>query len=133
MANIKCRYNTYHCKQTIPYGDSGERNACLNAYCFSGDEEETGYCDEYEPDRKYINPLARGASVPCLHLMSEYHEFDKNVKSYELDIQDRNRFDEPSLSELSFRGTRILVDDMEYLEIDGRILIGADNEKEESE
>lgn len=118
MANIKCRYYTYWCNR---YDVDGRLNGVSNEFCFTGDEEwSSGYCNAYL--------RCSGTNCKCEFLREQYHEFEKNVKSYELDAEDANEY-----SRLRFRGACICVNDIEYLEIDGRILIGADNEKEESE
>lgn len=131
MANIKCRYYTYYCARS----GKGDINSCSNAYCFTGDEEYSpGFCDNYMTSKLRCDDSnnRRGETSPCVFLRSTYNEFEKNVKSYDLDMG-RTLDGDYGSSYLFLRGTSILVDDMEYLEIDGRILIGADNEKEESE
>lgn len=102
MAHIKCRY-------TVPYCEAQgkELERCYNWMCDNAAECE---CGAYMPDDADVK---RGIANPfCAHLKHNYAEFEKTVKAYEYDE-----------CFLSIRGLLLDVDFIEYLEIDGRVLI----------
>lgn len=100
MAHIKCRYTTYHC----PYGE-------VYGNCFDKFDSD---CDHFisDPKSKVINPK-------CEHILVSNMEFEKTVRTYEVEISrayDKNGY-------LEIGRTVIDESDIDYLEIDGRVLI----------
>lgn len=112
MAKINCRY-------TIPYCEYNGRHEPLHHseywFCDSNDECDIG---------KYEKPWRRSGEVPvanpiCRYCAHYHGEFEKVVKSYEYGEAEgvlkigRTQYDEYEI---------------EFLKIDGRILIGKENE-----
>ena len=114
VARIKCRYTKPRCAL-------GNNKECCDR-CF-----EEGVCENYNAPGEYwkddetliINYGRKAEHVlviddRCENVYSARIEFEKNYKEY--------KFDEYGLS-LGRRGDFIPVDDIEYLEIDDRILV----------
>lgn len=109
MSRIKCRYYYFYCSlaNIIPRYDCESDNGC-----------ECGFYED-NSRREFCN----GKSVYvydelCKHLTIKYAEFEKTVKRYEYNDGD-----------LRIGKHIYLKSDIEYLEIDGRVLV----KEEESE
>ena len=121
MARIKCRYTKPRCAL-------GNNKEC-GGDCF----ETWGGCQSYRAPGRYwkddetliVNYGRKAEHVlviddTCEHVYTAHLEFEKNYKEYE--------FDEDGLS-LGRRGDFIPADDIEYLEIDDRVLINEEVSK----
>lgn len=109
MARIKCRYSRPTCCK--PGGEIG-KSIKWDEYwsCDSKDD----CCDYTKPEEPVVINGGILINPQCRYSYVKYVEFEKNYKEYE--------FDEDGLS-LGRRGDFIPVDDIEYLEIDDRILV----------
>lgn len=104
MAHIKCRYHTTHCMR------DGYRRI---------DHDERWFCDSDECCENYIRPYDAKVSNPeCVNCYYRNGEFEKTIKRYE--------YDEDGGLILS-KGEYYNPLDIDYLEIDGRILVGGDD------
>ena len=115
MTEIKCRYFQ-------PYCDSHDYEYEKNMQYYSGFWfcDDNSNCDGYKrpenADPKCSNPV-------CRFSKDKYIEFSKYVKSYTfVNPEDRDSL-ELSGGYLIIGKTKIDVDDISYLEIDGRIII----------
>ena len=104
MAIIKCRFS-------VPYCEYHQRHEPIehDEYWWCDDNE---YCPvgEYtrsSTDYSFINPV-------CKYCKEEYGEFEKTVKSYEFN------------GDLKIGKKTYNRYDIEYLEIDGRVLVGGE-------
>lgn len=106
MAHIKCRYTRLYCEY------DGERKAVSNECDWDGS------CDgKYVPDQGQMT--CKGLPVinpPCKYLVAIHREFEKDARQYEYDEGD-----------LKVGRQWYCADEIEYLEIDGRVLKGGEN------
>ena len=115
MARIKCRYTKPRCAL-------GNNKECCDR-CF-----EEGVCENYNAPGRYwkddetliINYGHKAEHVlviddTCEHVYTAHLEFEKNYKEYE--------YDGSAGLSLGRRRDFIPVDDIEYLEVDDRILV----------
>lgn len=112
MARIKCRYRKYDCEL--------RRCGCDTEFyetCFDVDETKRyGDCKHCEPtpNSEVINP-------PCCHISKTDCEFEKNFNTYEMSYS-KEYYGLTGF--LRVGKTYIDIDNIDYLEIDGRVLIG---------
>lgn len=112
MAHIKCRYSIPYCtwqeRYTRPY------------------HSEFWWCDDNSqcPYNNYVMPKdSKAINGQCVFCKYSYGEFEKTVRNYEY-CQN---------GDLKIGKTIYDGYDIEYLEIDGRVLIGETVEPQESE
>lgn len=101
MAHIKCRYS-------IPYCEYHNRHVKL-------EHDEYWWCDSDAccDIGKYTGDINSNCVNPtCLYLDYEYGEFERTVRRYSYENE------RVTVGVIPFRA-----DDIEYLEIDGRVLI----------
>ncbi len=110
MTHIKCRYRIPMCCK--PGGEIG-KSIQWNEYwsCDSKDD----CCDYAKPKEPVVINGSILINPQCRYSHVEYVEFEKNYKEYEYDASD-------GLS-LGRRKRFIPSESIEYLEIDGRVLI----------
>lgn len=108
MTKIKCRYKKACCCHYNP-GYRKNRDD-IDEYWFCDSDD---LCEGYKPRSGdiSINPI-------CKEAYWDYREFEKNVASYSFEMQNG----------LTIRGKFIDTDVIEYLEIDGRIIIDEQGE-----
>lgn len=112
MAHIKCRYREYYCSGFLNGYDY------FNEECWNDYGEKHSSCPHFET-RKDKNGQKVYCSQ-CIHISALAKEFEKNVKRYNLALygNDPNRS-----GFLEITGLIIDEQNIDYLEIDGRILI----------
>ena len=104
MAHIKCRYT----KPMCTLGNTAEWDD--RWWC----DDNSLCCDYQKPEKPVVINGHILANPKCIYSFEHHAEFEKNYKEYELD--------EDGLS-LGRRGDFMPKTIIEYLEIDGRILI----------
>lgn len=110
MARIKCRYKKHRC----PYGD-------IDLSCWDKTESE---CPYFVSDSEEMGKYPCLLNPRCGHILTHDREFEKSCKSYEFE----HGHDYGIWREGYLQIGRMFIDesDINYLEIDGRILIGGD-------
>lgn len=106
VAHIKCRYSISKCDNVMSNMFCDEIN--YDSGCFDKfDHHECGYFDD-DPEDKAVNNR-------CKHIKWLNCEFEKTVRHYEYSEE---------YETFSIKGTAIDTNNIDYLEIDGRVLIG---------
>ena len=115
MAHIKCRYTLPFCTEFIDH--------------IRVNHSDYWFCDEISdecPDgRRYKRPENADpilVNPQCVHCKYKSGEFEKTVKKYEY-------FD----GVLTVAGDTFVAAEIDYLEIDGRVLVGPREEKGEND
>lgn len=103
MAHIKCRYFEYRCGHWKHKSSEYFDQCSWDGKAFCGDCKTDGVFDD-----------------ACVYIVADRREFEKDVKSYRL-CMGGERIEPDGF--LAFRGENIDLDNVEYLEIDGRVLI----------
>ena len=106
MAHIKCRYFEHKC------GHWRHKHSEYTDQCFY---DGKAFCGDCKTGERIVNDA-------CVYIISDRREFEKDVKSYELCMDGERIIEQDGF--LAFRGRNIDLDCVEYLEIDGRVLIG---------
>lgn len=110
MAHIKCRYSIPYCSR---WGLCEYSRLEWDEYNFCSATEECR--SEYSNYERPINAEPTLSNPTCLHVVYKNGEFEKTVQRYE--------YTEDNGLILS-KGEHYNPCDLEYLEIDGRILLG---------
>jgi len=110
MAHIKCRYRRPMCCK--PGGEIG-KSIEWNEYWWC--DSESDCCDYAKPKEPVVINGSVLTNPQCRYLHVKYIEFEKNYKEYE--------YDGSTGLLLGRRRDFVPVDDIEYLEVDDRILV----------
>ena len=108
MAKIKCRYHEFYCGHP-------------DASCF-GLEAGHECFDQSECICDYMRTADDRFPPSCLFIRRSEREFEKEVKAYDLELSEPDPWLE-TFGHIAFRGRYIEQDSIDYLEIDGRVLV----------